>query len=200
MPRITPERRAARRQQILEAAWECFAREGFQATTMDQVAATAGVSAGMAYTYFATKDDLIIATSEAALGRFAEAFERLSEELTEPASPSEILAVIGAELRRRAEHPRYDMNRIALQAWAEAVRNPAVHAALREGQARIAATMRRVVERWTRTCPDPPDPESTSELLRLLVPGLILGTVLSGQTPTVELDRAVSGPPPEATL
>jgi AcrR family transcriptional regulator len=186
VPRITDERRAARRQQILEAAWECFTRHGFQVTTMDEVAAAAEVSAGTTYTYFATKDDLIIATAEVAIDQFGQAFEQLADR-ADPASPSDILAAIAGELRRRREHPRYDMTKIALQAWAESIRSPVVHQAIRDGQDRLGAILRTLLQRWAATSPHPVDPERTSELLQALVPGMMLATVLTGHTPEPRL-------------
>jgi AcrR family transcriptional regulator len=186
VPRITAERRAARRQQILEAAWECFTRQGFQATTMDEVAAAAGVSAGTTYTYFATKDDLIIATVEIAIGRFEQVLRQLADQ-AEPASPTEVLAAIAEELRRRAEHPRYDITKIGLQAWAESVRSPAVHRAIRDGQDHAGAILRTLVERWVATSADPVNVAETTELLHALVPGLMLATVLTGQTPALSI-------------
>ena len=46
MPKISDERRAARRKQILEAAWACFQKQGLHATTMDNIIRGAGLSAG----------------------------------------------------------------------------------------------------------------------------------------------------------
>jgi AcrR family transcriptional regulator len=186
VPRITAERRAARRQQILEAAWECFTRHGFQATTMDEVAAAAGVSAGTTYTYFATKDDLIIATVEISMGRYAQAFERLADQ-AEPASPADVLAAIADELRRRGEHPRYDMTKIGLQAWAESIRSPAVHRAILEGHDRAGAILRTLVERWAAANTNRVNAAQTAELLHTLVPGLMLVTVLTGHTPALTI-------------
>jgi TetR/AcrR family transcriptional regulator, repressor for uid operon len=49
----------ARKQQILAAAAECFARKGFHATTIDDICTTAKVSPGSMYRYFRSKDDII---------------------------------------------------------------------------------------------------------------------------------------------
>ncbi|MCG8349302.1 MAG: TetR/AcrR family transcriptional regulator [Chloroflexales bacterium] len=56
---------AARQEQILRAAAACFARKGFHQTTMDDIAREAGISAGLIYRHFASKEDLIIALVEA---------------------------------------------------------------------------------------------------------------------------------------
>ncbi len=56
--------RDAKRRQIVEAAASQFARTGFEATLMDDVAAAAGVSKGSLYAYFANKEDLFYAVFE----------------------------------------------------------------------------------------------------------------------------------------
>ena len=55
MPRVTDAHRETRRRQILDASIECFAREGFHRTSMAQIIAEAGVSAGTIYLYFTGK-------------------------------------------------------------------------------------------------------------------------------------------------
>ena len=56
--------RDAKRRQIVEAAASQFAKTGFEATLMDDVAAAAGVSKGSLYAYFANKEDLFYAVFE----------------------------------------------------------------------------------------------------------------------------------------
>jgi AcrR family transcriptional regulator len=64
MPKIAEQVRAARRDQIIAAALDCFARAGYHATTMADVAAHAGVSKGTPYLYFPSKEALFIALHE----------------------------------------------------------------------------------------------------------------------------------------
>jgi AcrR family transcriptional regulator len=64
MPKIAEAARAARRDQIIAAALACFARAGYHATTMADVAAQAGVSKGTPYLYFGSKEALFIALHE----------------------------------------------------------------------------------------------------------------------------------------
>jgi AcrR family transcriptional regulator len=64
MPKIAEDVRAARRQQIIAAAQTCFARSGYHAATMADVAAQAGVSKGTPYLYFESKEALFIALHE----------------------------------------------------------------------------------------------------------------------------------------
>jgi TetR/AcrR family transcriptional regulator, transcriptional repressor of aconitase len=64
MPKVTQQYRDARRDQILSAARRCFLRDGFHATSMQDLFAEAGLSAGAVYRYFASKEDMIIAIAE----------------------------------------------------------------------------------------------------------------------------------------
>ena len=64
MPKIAEQTRAARRGQIVAAALACFARTGYHATTMADVAAQAGVSKGTPYLYFESKQVLFLALHE----------------------------------------------------------------------------------------------------------------------------------------
>src|SRR6516165_1575697 len=70
MPKVTEEYRDARRDQILSAARRCFLRDGFHATSMQDLFAEAGLSSGAVYRYFASKDDMIIAIAEENMSDF----------------------------------------------------------------------------------------------------------------------------------
>ena len=51
-------RKEARPQEIADAAFEAFAEQGYAATRIDDVARRAGVSKGLTYLYYKTKQDL----------------------------------------------------------------------------------------------------------------------------------------------
>ncbi|WP_369028857.1 TetR/AcrR family transcriptional regulator, partial [Nocardia farcinica] len=61
MPRVSEEHLERRRQQILVAAQRCFSRKGFYNTSMQDVFAESGLSAGAVYRYFKSKDELVAA-------------------------------------------------------------------------------------------------------------------------------------------
>jgi len=73
---VRRERARARPREILDAARDIFARNGFEATRMDEVAAAAGVTKPAVYRYFPGKDRLIEALLEEDL---AIPFRRLSQ-------------------------------------------------------------------------------------------------------------------------
>lgn len=74
-----------RRREILEAATQLFRERGFDVTTVQAIASSAGVAAGTIYIYFPSKEAILVALQEdfeaGLLERFAEIAESvLSEE------------------------------------------------------------------------------------------------------------------------
>jgi AcrR family transcriptional regulator len=65
-------RRAERREQILAAATRAFARAGFTATSLDDIAAEAGITRVILYRHFDSKADMYRAVLDRACTRLAE--------------------------------------------------------------------------------------------------------------------------------
>jgi AcrR family transcriptional regulator len=59
-PEARRRRKAERPQEILEAAFAEFSRNGYATTTLDQIAERAGVTKGTIYVYFENKEHLFI--------------------------------------------------------------------------------------------------------------------------------------------
>src|SRR6202789_1929992 len=59
-PETRRRRKAERPQEILEAAFAEFSRNGYAMTTLDQIAERAGVTKGTIYVYFENKEHLFI--------------------------------------------------------------------------------------------------------------------------------------------
>ena len=64
VPKISAAHEQQRRDQILQAAMVCFARDGYRATSMDDVVRESGLSVGAIYSYFPSKEDLFLALSD----------------------------------------------------------------------------------------------------------------------------------------
>jgi len=71
--RITAARREQVRAALAEAGLGLFAARGVAATSIEQIAAAAGVAKGTFYNYFATKEDLALAALVPVLQRAGEA-------------------------------------------------------------------------------------------------------------------------------
>ena len=61
-------RALAQRERILNAAQQCFVEQGFHAAGMASISETAGMSPGLIYRYFGSKNEIIIAIIERQLG------------------------------------------------------------------------------------------------------------------------------------
>jgi AcrR family transcriptional regulator len=66
--------RNVREQQMLDAAVQMFARRGYHAASMDEVAELAGVSKPMVYLYLGSKEELFLACIRREAGRLLAAF------------------------------------------------------------------------------------------------------------------------------
>jgi AcrR family transcriptional regulator len=144
MPPVSQRYREARRRQVLDAARRCFARAGFHNTSMQDVFAESGLSAGAVYGYFAGKDDLVAAIVEEVLAEVVTALEVVTE--SDPLPP---LHAVAARLLHALDGGAHggELARLAVQVWAEAGRNEELSARLagyyREMRDRFAALVRR---------------------------------------------------------
>lgn len=73
-------RKAERPQEILEAAFEQFSRNGYAATTLDQIAERAGVTKGTIYVYFENKEHLFISMVRDAMRSKFDALQAMQAE------------------------------------------------------------------------------------------------------------------------
>ena len=87
--------RAARREQILAAATEAFARAGFTATSLDDIAEEARISKVILYRHFESKADLYLAVLDHALQRM----------ITATGAPDFSTASVDALLAAAAQEP-----------------------------------------------------------------------------------------------
>jgi AcrR family transcriptional regulator len=59
-PTLRDHARGAVRDEVMRQAWLLFSRQGFEATTVDQIAAAAGMSRRTFFRYFTGKDELVL--------------------------------------------------------------------------------------------------------------------------------------------
>jgi TetR/AcrR family transcriptional regulator, repressor for uid operon len=135
MRKTDPELHERRRDELLEAAEQCFIERGFHRATIQDIASAAGVSLGLMYRYYKNKDAIIIAVAE----REREAtVELISELQTVTDFKAELLRVMQTLLQESTE-PNYV--RLSTELFAEACRNPV----LAEAFARSEASIRNAV-------------------------------------------------------
>lgn len=177
MPRVSDEHLAARRQQILDAAFACFSRNGFHNTSMQDVIAEAGLSVGAVYRYFKSKNELITAIAEGVLDGAEEMFAGLSQH--EPPLPLAEAIDRALDFAESQTGPQGAL-RIALQVWSESLRDPALAVFVADKYTRFrmlfAAVARRAQE--AGELPADADPEAVGAVLFGIVPGYALQRIL----------------------
>jgi AcrR family transcriptional regulator len=75
-----PDVSEERRTQIIESAVRVFAREGFAHARMDDVAAESGLSKGLLYWYFKSKEEIIVAIADVLFSGEFRRMEKISVE------------------------------------------------------------------------------------------------------------------------
>lgn len=131
------QRTELRRDQVLDAAEECFRAEGFHGASMARIAAAAGMSVGHIYQYFDSKDAMIIALCER---RFS-GFELLLEAAEEDKPGS--VALVDAWIAQFAWWIDPVRAPLTLEIMSEAGRNPEVAQVVQ----RIDRRFREIMER-----------------------------------------------------
>src|SRR5690606_12848613 len=72
-----PDKSAARRRDILRAAARVFTANGYFATTMDQIAQELGLTKGVVYYYFRSKEEILFEIVSTAITRAQENLDRV---------------------------------------------------------------------------------------------------------------------------
>jgi TetR/AcrR family transcriptional regulator, transcriptional repressor of aconitase len=190
MPKVSPEHLDARRQQILDAAVACFARDGFHRTTMRDIVRRSGLSAGALYTYFTSKEEMIEAIAE---GRHAR-----ERNLILRAGEAAAFAVTFRRLVQSYSQALLDPDerqgrRLALQLWTEALYNPRI---LRTVRAGIDPPRRMLAEIVGAACargelPKSLDPEAIARVMIALFQGFALQLAWDPSVPVAPYVSAV---------
>ncbi|MER5950425.1 helix-turn-helix domain-containing protein [Streptomyces sp. NPDC001904] len=192
MPRLTPERREAKRAEIVAAARRCFSRDGFHQTSMPDIAAEAGVSQGAPYRYFESKDQIVLAIAGDAFRLIFGPVERLAAEAG-PASVADLtvaaLDALAVETVRDAaghEVPVDELLRCAVQTWSEMLRNEAVRSPAVEGFDSVRRSIAGAIERGRAAGAVPPAvrPDHAARVVMGLLHGFLLQRVAFGLTDT----------------
>ncbi|GIJ52705.1 TetR/AcrR family transcriptional regulator [Virgisporangium aurantiacum] len=203
MPKVSAGHRAARRQQILDAAARCFARDGFHNTSVHDIVRESGISAGLVYRYFAGKEDMIVAI----VTEWHERRRAVVESST--ADFADLVSGYLGLLRSIGDPDARDGLRLGVQVWAEAVRSPRISELTRSGidVPRSGAAKRVKNAQRNGELPSDLDPDSLVRIFVAVYQGLALQTVLDDdldhaafvRTLELLLDKvarpAASGPP-----
>ncbi|MFF3563669.1 TetR/AcrR family transcriptional regulator [Streptomyces sp. NPDC002574] len=184
MPKVTQEYMEARREQILDAARRCFLRDGFHSTSMQDLFAESGLSAGAVYRHFASKNEMITAIVE----------ENMRDVLAMAHSvaknrPSSSIGELMADVIDIVRSKTADQNiaGLAVLAWSESLRNPLLAEQFADLMKQMRSALRDVIRehqqsgRLTRAV----SAEAIAATLMCTLPGYILQLAM-GDRETLE--------------
>ncbi|MFF0607755.1 TetR/AcrR family transcriptional regulator [Nocardia tengchongensis] len=191
MPRVSADHLERRRQQILDAAQTCFARKGLHATTMQDVFAESGLSAGAVYRYFKSKNDIIEAlATEATVDLRATLTEAVySEPLP---TPPELIRLISADVVKLSA-PGGPV-RVIPQAWALALTDANIADYVRTnilGFRRLWFDYANRMRDAGWLSPDA-DTDAVAKILLGLLPGFILQHLILGDADPDTFARGIT--------
>ena len=118
MPKLTEERREWRREQILHAALRCFLRNGMERTSVADITAESGLSAGSIYSHFHNKAELVQAAAQDVIERRVTTMAEFAAS-AHPPSPEQLLRHLASAIDPADA-------RIGLQVWGQATTDRAM--------------------------------------------------------------------------
>jgi AcrR family transcriptional regulator len=202
VPKISLAHEQLRRAQILEAAMACFARQGYHATSMDDVVRESGLSVGAIYSYFASKEDLFLALSD---DRANQTLAHLNDVFRRPGAMADKTREAVDYFFRLLSDELIPLARVNIEFLMEATNSERVQ----ERQARRCETVRQFM-RWLLTeaqregaIRDHIDIDAAAELMFALNEGILLLSVAGLRKVSLDtlksaylslLDRGLSNP------
>jgi AcrR family transcriptional regulator len=173
VPKVSEAHLEARRRQIIEAAIECFSREGFHRATMQDIVREAGLSPGAIYRYFSSKEEIIEAIADERHARERALIAAAREGADIEQGLRQLARAFFGSLADTEERKR---RRLGIQIWAEALRNPRMLRMVRRGvdepRAMFAGFVREAQDRGE--LPSELDPDAVARLVLSLFFGFVL--------------------------
>ena len=185
MPKVTEEYLDIRRQQIIDAAYRCFAHKGFHQTTMREIYAEAGLSPGAIYHYFESKDDIIEASFIFDHQRSLPVLERAIDDPDPLVAIDQLIDFFYAGLESAAA---LGANRVNIQGWGEALINPRLLSPLRASLFDFREQLSQLVRRGQDAEKIDPDidPGAAGEIILSTYLGLYLQKAI---IPDLDVER-----------
>ncbi|MBM7805402.1 AcrR family transcriptional regulator [Geodermatophilus bullaregiensis] len=174
MPRVSDDHLAARRRQVLDAALRCFERDGFHATSVRDVVRESGLSAGAVYSYFPSKDALVVAVVEPIIQTVTGVLDGVLADGRR--SPAEVVQGVLLGVWPIAVGGGANYTRVAVTAWGEALRDATVHGIATRTYGMVRRRLGERVAHWRDAGHLPPDTDA--EALGQALFSLLVGAVL----------------------
>jgi AcrR family transcriptional regulator len=142
-----------RAQQIVDAAARVMARNGYGGTTMKDIAAEAGITAGLIHYYFDSKEDLLLAVTAA----LCEQMRSDAEQAFAASGDAPPIARAWAALQATKDHlARPDQQRLFVETVTLALSEPRMREQMAKLYESLLDSSTAMVEELSRQVPTPP--------------------------------------------
>jgi AcrR family transcriptional regulator len=137
-----PSVEGERRQQIVDAAMTCFARNGYHLTTMDDIAKQLPFSKGLLYYYFKTKRDLFLTILDDWMARAMAEWGKLLQPDAPAVDQLGACLAYGMKLLTQSA----GLSRVEFEFYGELGRDPTISEAFRSLFAAFRAEFKTILE------------------------------------------------------
>ena len=165
MPKISEEKKKQRQMDIMKTALGLFSKKGYYATSIDDITREAGISKGLVYTYFKSKEEIFFGLAE----HWNEFMDNpslevsLSLRLSEDMTLTEKLICVWDETVNQWTAENLDFARIKFEFWLESSKNEVLREKMKE---KAKSSLSIVEEIILHSKPDI-DPETAAAFSRL---------------------------------
>ncbi|MFG2949987.1 TetR/AcrR family transcriptional regulator [Streptomyces adustus] len=197
MPKVTQEYMDARRAQILDAARRCFLRDGFHSTSMQDLFAESGLSAGAVYRHFTSKNEVITAIVEENMRDVLAMVNAVAGDRPGGSIGALVADVLDIVKTKSAEQ---DIAGLAVLAWSESLRNPLLARQFDDLMTRMGLAFTEVIREHQRngSLTREVSAEAITATFLCILPGYILQLAMGGSEALGEVPDALRALWPDA--
>jgi AcrR family transcriptional regulator len=199
---LDPDRTESRRREVLHAAARVFAAKGFHACTIEDIAVAMGLSKGVVYYYFRSKEEIyvevvstailgaqerlerLIATGKPPVEMLKEAIEAHLADNLNPEHEGYYAMLVINDLRRTSEEARSqvrDLQRRYVRRFASIVQRGIDEGAFVSGDAAVATLTILTAVNYASDWYRPAGRRSPEEVIRQISEQLVSGVLAGGQ-------------------
>jgi AcrR family transcriptional regulator len=196
VPRVSEAHVRARREQILQGALRCFARKGFQKTTMREVCREAALSPGAVYLYFQSKQAIVEALAREYVSARKDLLKQSSDAGTQEALSAFLVGLAGAGTGTGSGGPAARRAaQLDVRLWAESLDSAVLRRVLRSAMSELVDGLEAILRRGRERgeVPGELDPRGLALAIVSLMAGLSLHTAFDADFEPASYRGAVAG-------
>ncbi len=133
----------AKEKAIARSALQLFSKKGYAATSVSQIARSAGIGKGTIYEYFETKEDLFLAAAKLWMTLIEQEF---ASRIQETDDPVERLKALGERMAELVDHLDPAIAQMSVEVLQQGILKDGIIAKRRHAMKNMMTGMRRLVE------------------------------------------------------